>query len=75
MPSRKDLEILKQVKGEDDRNKSTLGETVVGSQPHVTLDGGWTVTIESVVAEDQLITEASDINISKEHKPSRSPLL
>jgi hypothetical protein len=75
MPSQRDLAILKQVRQGDEQNKCDLVGWPNCSQPAVVPDAGWTVTTESVPAEDELITNASDINISKEHKPSRSPLL
>jgi hypothetical protein len=75
MPSHKDLAILKQVRQGEDENKCVLENGTGCADVDIARDGGWTVITESVVAEDLLITQASDVNISKEHHPGRNPLL
>jgi hypothetical protein len=75
MSSRKDLEILRQVRQGDEETKLVLENGTGCADTAVAQDAGWTLITESVVAEDHLISDASDINISKEHHPGRNPLL
>jgi hypothetical protein len=75
MASRRDLAILSQVRQGEKENKCVLENGTGCADTAIAQDAGWTLITESVVAEDHLISDASDVNISKEHHPGRSPLL